>query len=390
MITGFEFATAGRIVFGSGTVSRLPEIASSLGRIVLLVTGGNPSRYAGITDALTSAGCTCETLSVPSEPTVEDMERHLTNLRGAGIQLVVAIGGGSVIDAGKALAILLANPGPIVDYLEVIGANRPFENLSMPCIAIPTTAGTGSEVTRNAVLRSLEHGVKVSLRHPSILPRVAIVDPELTLTMPMKVTASTGFDALTHLIEPFVCNQTNPIVDALCREGITKLTHWIKYACENPNFITARENMALCGTLGGLALTNARLGAVHGLAGAIGGLYNAPHGMVCAALLPKVFYSNASILRIEGKTKPAQRKLLDRFTEISRLLTGNKTHGFEAGSAYLEDLRGKLYIPDLSHWGVTEDDLPALAQKAMQSGSMKGNPVPLPEPILVSILHSAL
>ena len=200
--------------------------------------------------------------------------------------LVIAFGGGSAIDAGKAIAALLANGGELTDYLEVIGKGQPLRHPSVPFIAVPTTAGTGSEVTRNAVLASAEHQVKVSMRSPLMLPRLAVVDPELTLELPPAVTASTGLDALTQLIEPYVSIRANPLTDGFCLEGLRRVSRSLRRAYHAGRDITAREDMSLASLLGGLALANAGLGVVHGFAAPVGGMFHAPHGAICAALLP--------------------------------------------------------------------------------------------------------
>src|SRR5208282_5705063 len=227
-------------------------------------------------------------------------------------------GGGSAIDAAKAIAAMLTNKGELLDYVEIIGRGKPLTQPSAPFIAVPTTAGTGSEVTRNAVLASPEHRVKVSLRSPLMLPRVAVVDPELTYALPPAITASTGLDALTQLIEPFVCARANPMVDALCIEGIRRAARSLREVVHQNPGKSAREDMALASLFGGIALANAGLGAVHGFAGPMGGMFAAPHGALCAALLPGVMAANVAALR---RRQPGGEGLR-RYDEIARLLTG--------------------------------------------------------------------
>lgn len=212
--------------------------------------------------------------------------------------MVIGLGGGSVLDAGKAIAALVTNLGNVFDYLEVIGKGQPLVNAPLPFIAIPTTAGTGTEVTRNAVLGSPAHGVKVSLRSPMMLPSLAIVDPELTYGLPPEITASSGLDALTQLIEPFVSVKANPMTDAICREGIRHAAKSLRTVYHNGADASAREGMSLASLFGGLALANAALGAVHGFAGPLGGMLNAPHGAICAKLLPLVMEVNIKVLRL--------------------------------------------------------------------------------------------
>ena len=237
------------------------------------------------------------TFSVAGEPEISTVEQGVALAKKGNCELVIGIGGGSAMDAAKAIAAMLANEGELLDYLEIIGRGKALTKPSAPFIAIPTTAGTGSEVTRNAVLSSPEHKLKVSLRSPLMLARVAIVDPELTCDLPPALTASTGCDALTQLIEPFVCARANPMTDGLCVEGIRRAARSLRTAFHDGQNKSAREDMAVASLFGGLALANAGLGAVHGFAGPIGGNFPAPHGAVCAALLPHVMAANIRALR---------------------------------------------------------------------------------------------
>ena len=222
MVSPFEFASAARILFGVGAIHQLAGLAAEHGRRALVVTGRDPTRVAPVLRDIQSAGLTTTVFTVAGEPSTADAERGVAIARAADCDLVIAIGGGSPLDAGKAIAALLHNPGPILDYLEVIGHGRPLTRDPAPFLAVPTTAGTGSEVTRNAVLTAREHGVKVSLRSAKMLPRLALVDPALTLSLPPHITADCGLDALTQLIEPLVSHRHNPITDALCREAIPR------------------------------------------------------------------------------------------------------------------------------------------------------------------------
>ena len=274
----FEFATATRIIFGPGTLYEVGSIAAELGKRALVVVGGSAlqradgerARATGLLEILAVHGIDAVTFSVAGEPTTEVARAGVERAREADCDLVIGFGGGSVLDAGKAVSVLLTNGGVPLDYLEVIGRGQPITRPAAPYIAIPTTAGTGTEVTRNAVLRSAEHRVKVSLRSALMLPRVALVDPELTRSLPPAVTASTGLDALTQVIEPYVSIHANPMTDALCREGIRVAARSLRRACEHGEDTAAREDMALTSLFGGLALANAKLGAVHGFAGLMG------------------------------------------------------------------------------------------------------------------------
>jgi alcohol dehydrogenase class IV len=291
-----------------------------------------------------------------------------------------------VIDTGKAVAALLTNSGDPLDYLEVIGRGQPLTQASAPYIAIPTTAGTGAEVTHNAVLASPEHRVKVSLRSPLMLPDVALVDPELSCCLPPDVTAYTGLDALTQVIEPFVSGKANPITDALCREGITRAARSLRRAFENGEDHPAREDMALASLFGGLALANAALGAVHGFAGPFGGMFDAPHGAICAALLPHVMAINVQALQARQPDGEALR----RYDEVARLLTGNSAATARDGVAWIATLCAALRVPALASYGLARADFDDLITKAAAASSMKGNPVALTPNEMRTILERAI
>src|ERR1039458_6963736 len=269
----FEFATATRILFGEGTAATLPELARTFGSRPLVVTGASPERAASLVSHLAA-----ETFAVPGEPTVELVREGARLVQDAACDVIISLGGGSVIDAGKAIAIIATNGGQPLDFLEVVGKGRAIAVPPLPFIAVPTTAGTGSEVTRNAVLGSPEHGVKASLRSPLMLPRVAVVDPQLTYGLPPEATAFTGLDALTQLIEPYVSIRANPLVDAICVAGIQRIASALRRVYHNGADRDARRHMALASLFGGLALANAGLGVVHGFAAPLGGQWKAPHG----------------------------------------------------------------------------------------------------------------
>jgi alcohol dehydrogenase class IV len=375
----FEFATAARILFGEGTLRQVPAAAAAFGRRALLVTGASPDRAVHLQKALEAANITVVVFPVSGEPTLD-----LIRSAPRDCDFVVALGGGSVLDAAKALAALLTNPGDPLDYLEVIGLGRPLAIAAAPCIAIPTTAGTGSEVTRNAVLGSPEHRVKASLRSASMLPRLAVVDPELTYELPRAITASTGLDALTQLIEPYVSVRANPMTDQFCVEGMRRASTALPRAWENGGDRQARCDMAWASLLGGMALANAALGAVHGFAAPLGGMFPAPHGAVCAALLPHAMAVNIRALHARSPEK------VGRYDDVARMLTGKPHATASDGAAWIADLCRKLEIPPLRNYGVTQSDLPALVGKAAQANSMKGNPIVLTEEELREIISRAL
>jgi len=251
---------------------------------------------------------------------------------------------------------------------------------------VPTTAGTGAEVTRNAVLASPEHRVKVSLRSPLILPHVAVVDPLLTYSMPPAVTASTGLDALTQVLEPYVSGLANPLTDTVCREGLTRAARSLRRAFEDGTDAGARLDMALASLFGGLALANAKLGAVHGFAGVLGGMYGAPHGVICGRLLPFVTEANIRALQARDRDNPA----LARYDEISRIVTGNTLATADDGIAWIQALGDALQVPGLAAYGLAPSDFSVIVEKTSRSSSMRGNPVKLTHEEMAEILDQAL
>lgn len=382
----FEFATATRILFGPGTLKEIGPVLADLGQRALVVTGVNPDRAEPLRRLLRDNGLAERTWSIAGEPKIGDATAGAKFVRENSIDLVIGFGGGSAIDAGKAIAALAANDGDALDYLEVIGRGQPLTHRPLPFVAIPTTAGTGAEVTRNAVLASPEHRVKVSLRSPLMLPKLAVVDPELALGLPQTITASTGMDALTQLIEPFVSCRANPLTDGLCREGIIRAARSLRRACSHPHDLAAREDMAAASLFSGLALANAGLGAVHGFAAPIGGMFPAPHGAVCAALLPHAFAINLRALR----ERQPDHVALPRFTEIARLLTNHSQATADDGMTWLRELCAELNIPSLATYGISPIDIGTLCDKAAQASSMKGNPIVLTAEELRELLTRAL
>jgi len=381
--TAFDFATASRIMVGAGRVAELPGVLSGLGSRVLVCAGANPGRHAGL---LAGLGMPTETFRVAGEPTIEVARAAAAVAGGHGADVVMAIGGGSVIDVGKAVAILLANGGDPLDYLEVVGTGRKITQPAVPCVAVPTTAGTGAEVTANAVLASPADRVKASLRSPLMIPRVALVDPELTLSCPPPVTAASGLDALTQCLEPLVSVQANPLTDGLSAAGLRHAAAGLRAAYADGGDIDARTSMAICSLLGGMALANAKLGAVHGLAGVIGGTADVPHGIACAALLVPVIEANVRALQAQQPGHPA----LDRYALAAQLLTGRASASIEDGVSWIRETLNLLEIPGLAAFGVTPEQADEVVAQALTSSSMKGNPVALSTSNLRDVLLAAL
>jgi alcohol dehydrogenase class IV len=377
----FEFATATRIIFGPGALRQVGPLAAGMGRRALVVRGRDPARASTLLILLAQEGISTVPLAVDGEPLVR---RGVRQAREGQCNVIVGFGGGSALDTGKTIAALLANGGDPEDYLEVGGRGAPLTQPSLPFIAIPTTAGTGAEVTRNAVLGWSERRVKVSLRSPLLLPRLALVDPHLTHALPPALTASTGLDALTQLVEPYVSSRANPLTDALCRAGLGRAARSLRRAVEQGDDAGAREDMALASLLSGLALANAGLGAVHGLAGPIGGRFPAPHGAVCGRLLPLVRAANAQELQQAGGAAPR------RYDEIAQLVTGDPSATAQAGVAWVRELVAALRMPPLASYGLTPEDLPVLVEQAAVASSMQANPIKLTPEQLREILATAL
>jgi len=374
----FSFATAGRIVFGEGEAGQLPSLVAALGARPFVCTGGHPDRHAALLERIGEG-----THAIAHEPTFDDLRTATAAAREHGADVVIGLGGGAVLDAAKAVAALLANPGDPLHYAEVVGWGNPLLNPALPCVAVPTTSGTGSEVTANAVLTSVEHGVKVSLRSPSMLPTIALVDPGLTLGCPPAVTAHAGLDALVQCIEPFVSGFANPLTDGFCREGIARAGRSLRRAVADGSDRTARADMSLCSLLSGLALANAKLGAAHGLAGSLGGLLGVPHGALTAAVMVAVSRANLAALA-DDPDHPAVR----RYAEVGELLTG--TRDADAFLDWFEASAREFGVGGLASLGLREEQIPQVADAARRASSTAGNPVRLPLSTLEEILHSSM
>jgi alcohol dehydrogenase class IV len=382
----FEFATANRVVFGPGLVGEAGAIVRGFGRRPLVVTGSHPERARPLLTLLEESELQAVAFIVAGEPTVEMVRSATILARKERCDCVVGFGGGATIDAAKAAAILATNPGDVLDYLEIIGRGQKLTKAPLPLLAVPTTAGSGAEVTRNSVIASPSHRVKVSLRNALMLPRVALVDPELTSSLPAAVTATTGLDALSQVIEPLVSSRANPLTDGLCREGISRVARSLRKASADGRDASAREDMAVASLFGGLALANAGLGAVHGLAGPLGGMIEAPHGAICAALLPHVVAANVAALRRRQPSAEALR----RYQQVAVLLTGAADATADDAVVWLAELVADLAIPGLRNYGLDSTLCDELTEKAARASSMKGNPIELSREELASIIEASL
>ncbi len=381
----FEFATATRIIFGPGTISEAASLSGRMGKRPFIITGSTIERATPLLERLDKQGIDYVTFNVSVEPTTTIAKKAVQAARQANCDLVVSIGGGSVLDTGKIVAAMLTNTGKLEDYLEVVGAGRPLTQNAAPHIAIPTTAGTGAEVTRNAVLSVPEQRVKVSMRSPLMLPCLALVDPELTHSMPPPVTASTGLDALTQLLEVYVSGQANPLTDGICRQGLSRAGRSLRRAYEDGDDPDAREDMAMASLFSGLGLANSKLGAVHGFAGPLGGMYSAPHGVICARLLPFVMEANVRALQQRKANSPA----LAKYDETARLLTGSSSAKAADAVTWVQELCMALKVPSLALFGFKQQDFQTIVSKAKNSSSMKGNPIELTDEELLNIIKSS-
>ena len=389
----FDFFCVPRIVFGCGTFQRIAELSAGLGRAAMVVTNAGSPGDGGVVDRLADlladSGLQTTCYRQRGEPTVDSVEQALDAARGAECDLVIGLGGGSAIDAAKAVAGLLTNGGSPLDYMEVIGRGQPLLKPAAPWMAVPTTAGTGAEVTKNAVLGSPERRFKASLRSEHLLARIALVDPELAVTVSPEVTARSGMDALCQLIESYTSIRAQPITDALAIKGIALAAGALSRVYADGGDLLARQDMAMAALLSGITLANVGLGAVHGFAAPLGANFPIPHGTVCAALLPPVVAANIAALRAESADHP----VLARYAEIGRTVTGNGGLGpAEARRAlvdFLADLVWRLEIPSLGSLGVRVEHFVELVALARKASSMRYNPVVLSVPTLIEILATA-
>jgi alcohol dehydrogenase class IV len=385
-VVRFDLALPADIRFGAGRVSEVPEALAGLGASrVLVVTGRTTSRADAIRSALTEAGMSSIAFGVMTEPSIERVSAAMALLADAGCDAVLGFGGGSAIDVAKAAAVLATSGIDPLEHMEVIGAGRPIERPGLPCVAVPTTAGTGSEVTRNSVLSG--GGVKASLRSPLMLPKVAVIDPDLLVGLPNATIAASGMDALSQLIEPLLSQRANPFSDALARDGISRSARSLRRAYQEGMADSAvREDLALASLFGGMCLANSGLGAVHGIAAAAGARLTAPHGAVCAAVLAAAMEVNLRALLDRAPEHPA----LVRMAEVALLLTGQPGANPEDGIAWLHELTAALSIPGLANYWLSEDEIAAVVTAAQKASSMRGNPIELTDAEVTEIVTRSL
>ncbi len=412
----FSFFSPLEVRFGRGRLAELGRLAAQWGGRCLLVTGraslAAAGRLADVEESLRAAGLGWVRWEVAGEPDVETVDAGAELARRERCDMVVAVGGGSALDAGKAMAAVAANGGSALDYMEVVGAGRPLVRPGLPVVAVPTTAGTGAEATRNAVLGHRPSRRKASLRSPHLLPRAALVDPSLTDSLPPALTAASGLDSLTQLIEAYLSRGANPFSDALALDGVRRAAAALPRVHRDPGDVAARDAMALAALESGLALTSGGLGAVHGISGPLGGAFPVPHGFACAALLPHVFAANARHL-LAGALGPSEtgrgagdreagEGAVRRLATVAAALLGEALPPLvaadpratadlvERAAARLRSLCREMGVPGLASYGVTRRDLPEIARQARRSSSTRFNPVELTEEELEELLAAAL
>lgn len=379
----FSFLTAGRILFGRGQATTAPDHIAQFGTRVLLVHGSMGGRSRVLSRGLQANGCVVQTIACAAEPSLPVLERAIPVARSFAPDVVVAIGGGSVIDLGKAIAALVPSDRAPVDHLEVVGAGLPLEQAPLPFVAMPTTAGTGAEVTKNSVIGVPDAKRKVSLRDDRMIADLAIVDPALTDNTPAHITLAVGLDALTQVIEPYLCNRATPMTDALSRPAISVGLAALRTLMEQDEDQAARDKMAWVSLCGGLALANSGLGAVHGLAGVIGGMCAAPHGAICGRLLPHVLAANAATVPPESVVAARLAEVLE---EIARAFGADDA---DAGLVTMQSWCTRNGLPTLTGLGVSPQDYADIAENTLVSSSMQANPVALTSDQLVQVLRAA-
>ncbi len=387
----FEFFGVGRIIFGCGQFARLAEVAAPLGRRAMIIFNGGEELAERAGSLLAGARVETTRFRQRGEPTVADVDMATQAAREKNVDLVIGLGGGSAMDAAKAVAALLTNGGSALDYMEVVGKGQKITKASAPWIAIPSTAGTGAEVTRNAVIGAPERKFKASIRGEQLLPRIALVDPELGVSVPPDVTARSGMDALCQLIESYTSRGAQPMTDALALQGIPLAARSLRRAYQNGADLEAREEMAMAALFSGITLTNAGLGAVHGFAAPLGANFPAPHGTICAALLPHVMQANVAALRAESDSHP----ILARYAAVGRALgagvaSTTNEQAIERAIQATTELARDLKIPGLREFGIGESDIDRMVQLAKKASSMRYNPVELTDDALANALCQAI
>ncbi len=394
-IPDFSISAMPSIVFGNGTRRRLPELAQSFGRSVLLVTGAasfqRSPAWPELLAGLQQRGMVFEHMAVSGEPSPQLVDDTARRFRSSAIDVVIGIGGGSVLDAAKAIAGLLQVESSVMDYLEGVGPELPYQGPAVPFIAVPTTAGTGSEATKNSVLSQQgEGGFKKSFRHDTLVARYAVLDPELLATCPAALIAADGMDAFTQLLESYVSTRANPFTDALAMSGIRavrdSLVGWYR---QEGDVTQHRANMAYAALLSGITLAQVGLGSVHGLAAPLGAFFPIPHGVVCGTLVAECTRTNIRLLQAREPDSPA----LWRYAHVGKVLANDMKLGEQQGLdvlvQVLEDWTQQMGLARLSEYGMQVDDIPRVVANCRGS-SMKTNPLVLTDDEVAAILQARL
>ena len=389
MVNTFIHSKIPHIIFGSSSRKELSSIVSRWGNDVLLVTGKTSllSNIKGleVINALKNSKVKVRIITITSEPSPENIDAAVAEIKDNLPDVVVAIGGGSVIDVGKAISAMLTVDEKIHNYLEGIGELQ-HPGTKIPFIAVPTTAGTGSEATKNAVISHIgEDGYKKSLRHDNFIPEVALIDPELMLSCPPDITAAAGMDAFTQLVESYLSKKANPVTDALAVDGINRLIHSLEKAVNHPQSIHAREDLAYAALISGITLANSGLGVVHGFAQPLGSLFTIPHGVVCATLM-----GAANTITIEKILASGEKSVaLGKYSTLGRMIARREDSDVslaETFAEYVDELTEKLNIPLLSKYGVGEQHI----EKIVSFTGLKEHPVKLTKEELVIILRERI
>jgi alcohol dehydrogenase len=392
VIKPFSIARFPRIEFGPGSINKLPALAAFYGNTILLVTGAKSLQqsgaWPGIEQSLKVAGFAWHTLAISGEPSPQVVDEAVAAHRSSNIDLVVGIGGGSVLDAAKAIAGLLRVGEPVMNYLEGVGPEKKYQGPAVAFIAVPTTAGTGSEATRNAVLSVAgKDGFKKSFRDEQLVPEYALLDPDLLASCPPRLVAADGMDALTQLLESYVSSRTNPMTDALAWSGLTAardgLLPWYEGSGDQS---AARCAMAYAALISGITLAQTGLGSVHGLASPLGAFFPIPHGVVCGTLVAAATRINIDAMLSREPENPA----LDKYTKVSELLCrrqfSTQEQAWEELLELLDDWTQRLHLPTLDDYGVTPADFPHIVVHSRGS-SMKTNPIVLSDEEITAVLE---
>jgi alcohol dehydrogenase class IV len=391
MINAFGFAAIPHLHFGAGKIAVLPAAVKAFGSKMLLITGARSfiasSHGQNLLEQLHSNGIVVERYTIDKEPTPAMIDTAVKKFSHAAPDVVVAIGGGSVLDAGKAIAAMIPLNEPVKDYLEGVGTKPAHPGTKIPFIAVPTTSGTGSEATKNAVLSETgERGYKKSLRHNNFIPNVAIVDPVLTVSCPRSTTAASGMDAFTQLLESYLSTAANPVTDALAFEGLRRASTSLMKAYQDGTNLEARTDMALASYLSGITLANAGLGLVHGFASSIGGYFDIPHGAICSSLMAAANKATVRKLRLKKIDEGALMKYAATGKIFSSLENKSTDYYIDFLLTLIETWTKEMNIPGLAQGGVTSADF----EKIVNVTENKNNPAALGREEMMEILHQSL